>query len=631
MKIVHVIPIARGMSRELLTYWSPESVPLGSIVHVPLRNREVPGIVLKSEELSAVKAEVRQSAFQLKKLSNRQPLPFFSSALIEAVAHTAVHSAATMGAVLAGFIPAPLFAQAAEGSLVPAENGPSAPGTTAEILVFQADDAERVVRYKSYIREAFARGESVYLCVPTLLDAQLMEETLSKGIEEYTAVLHSGIGKKRLRENLHKIFHEPHPLLVVGTGGYLAAQRSDLKTIILERESARAYKLPSRPHFDLRYLIEQYAQARGIRLILGGLPLRIETLWRHEAHELGELTPPSFRLLSGAPSAIIDMRKPEGKATGSPFEVLSPELKAMLEHNLAQGEHALLFVSRRGLAPLTVCQDCGSVVRATDGDAPMVLHQSPSGNVFVSHRTGEVRSAQERCRVCQSWRLEALGIGAQRVAEEVALHFPTLPQFRTDQDAAATRKQVMQTVRDFYATAGSVLIATERAIGFLRPLEHGAIVSIDSLLSLPEWRASERTFQLLLRIRSLAQKSYLVQTRKTDQSLIEHALYGNIGQFYKEEIALRKALCYPPFCVLIKISLAASLERGAQELQKLCAHLEPFGIEPYPAPLQTGKHLYLFQGLIRVDRASWPDPTLMEHLAALPPYVAVDVNPEQLL
>lgn len=623
------------MSREVLTYWSPLDISLGSIVQVPLRNREISGIVVKTENVSDVRALVRKSGFLIKKITNRKTLPLFSPFLIKAVEMTATYMGTTTGAVLGGLLPAPLLSAVASLRL-PVDRWQrlefSDWGVAAEELIFQSDDADRLTRYKSLIRETFARDESVYLCVPTIAHVEQMAEALGRGIEEYTICLHSGLSKKKAQENVYKIIHDKHPVLVVGTGAYVVLERPDMKTIILERENSRAYKLTSRPYLDLRYVIEAYAKARKIKLILGSLPLRIETLWRYEANELSDLAQPAFRLLSGAPSAIIDMRQEGDKATGARFQLFSAELKRMLAYAQKHSDRCLVFATRRGLATLIVCQDCGSIVRASQGNSPMVLHKGPRGNVFVSHVSGEIRDAAERCKVCQSWRLEALGIGVERVVEELARLFPAIKPFRVDRDTTTTHKQIKSVIKEFYASPGGVLVATERALAYLdEPIEHSAIVSIDSLLSLPEWKVSERTFSLLLKIRSISQKSYLVQTRKTDQSIIEHALKGNIGDFYRTEIALRKALGYPPFTVLIKLSITGSLARASDEMQKLVNYLEPFGIEAYPEPLYMGRNRYVCHALIRVERTSWPDPTLLEQLSALPPYIAIDVNPESLL
>lgn len=632
MQVLYVIPIARTMSRETLTYWSPEPVSAGSIVYVPLRNREIPGMVVKSEPISDVRAEVRTSDFRIKKIGSRKPIPLFSPALIKAAEATAIFMGTTTGAVLGGLLPAPLL-EAAHRLKVPSKRWESAPAAALpEELIFQSEDVDRLIRYKSLIRETFAREESVYLCVPTLADAQQLTEKLGRGIEEYTVTLHSGLTAKELREAAAKVLRTEHPLLIVGTGAYIALERPDIKTIIIDRENSRAYKLPTRPYLDLRNFIEAYAKTRRVKLILGGLPLRIETLWRYEEHELSELVQPAFRLLTAAPHAIIDMREETGKAAGSKFQLFSTELKRMFQYALETGERCLVFVARRGLATLVMCQDCGSIVRDENGISPMVLHKGQRGNVLVSHVTGEVRSAHERCKVCESWRLEALGIGVERVAEEIAVLFPALKQFRVDQETAGTHKQIAAAVKKFYASPGGALIATERALAYLdEPIEHCGVVSIDSLLSLPEWKVSERIFSLLLKIRAISQKSYVVQTRKGDQSLIEDAVRGNIGDFYRNEIALRRALGYPPFTVLIKLSIVGTLARATAEMQKLLAYLEPFGIEAYPEPLHIGRNRFACHALIRVGRDSWPDQTLLEKLAALPPYVAVDVNPENLM
>lgn len=634
MKILHVIPIARGISREVFTYWSPETVSLGSIVFIPLRNREVPGIVIREEDAETLRAEVRNAAFKLRKIASRASIPLFSPAFIEAAQKTGTTLASTTGAVLSGLLPAAILEALETLPTVPdrwKESSQNPKVAQSEQLIFQAQAGDRMSRYRSLIRESFARNESIYLAVPTIVDAERMTEELAKGVESHTILFHSNLTKKEVGKRLITALTNEHPVLIIATGSFICVERPDIKTIIVERENARAYKLPTRPYVDLRLFIEYYARARNVRLILSGLPLRVETLWRYEEHEFSDLMPPIFRLLQAALSVIIDMRK-NHRLPGTPFRVLSEEVREMIRVSVQLGERTLLFTSRRGLAPITMCQDCGSIVRTEDGDLPMMLQQGPNGNVFVSHTTGEIRDAKEKCRVCKSWRLEALGIGIERIEEELEVILPEAHVIRVDQDAAATHRQVSEAVKLFYASPGAILLATERGLSYLNePIEHSAVISIDSLLSLPEWKVSERTFSLLLKIREITTKSYLVQTRKTDQSIIEYALKGNVMDFLRSEIELRRLLSYPPFSVLIKLSVMGTLLRVTEEMQALLTELESFGIAPYPAPLHAGKNRFRYDALIRVGRNSWPAPEMLEKLAALPPHVAIDVNPEQLL
>jgi primosomal protein N' (replication factor Y) (superfamily II helicase) len=638
MKILEVIPIARGVGAQVLSYFSLEARGEGSIIFVPLRNREVPGLILREEDAHEMKSTVRGMEFQLKKVSNKRALPLFSPALIHAADKTATFYATTTGAVLSALLPQKLLECVKTFKLAEGRWGEKVERsrTLSDVLIFQADDEERLARYKSIIRECFARKESVFIAVPTLIDATRLYEHLSRGVEEFTFLLHSALTVKEMKAALTRALTSEHPVLIIGTPAFVSVERPDMRTIIVERENASAYKIPARPYLDFRRLIEYYALKRGIRLIFGGLPLRLETISRYETHDVGELTVPIFRLLRAAPAKLIDMRRTEEKRTRfSPpasFEILSPELLTTIETSVREGDRMLLFAARRGLAPVTVCQDCGATVRAEDNLSPMTLYKGPRGNIFVSHVTGEMRDAHERCRICKSWRLQELGIGIERIEEAVAKRFPTAQLLRVDKETTGTHKQVRDAVKRFFGTPGSILIGTERVLAYLRePLEHCAVVSVDSLLSLPEWKIAEKTFSMLLKMRALAQKSYLIQTRAVSRELIENALEGNIADFVRRELALRKRWHYPPFAVLIKLSVSGSLERVSNEMRALLERFEPFGLEPYPAPLSLGRNRFVFHALMRRNEKRWPEHEVLEALQKLPPHMAIDINPENLL
>ena len=157
-----------------------------------------------------------------------------------------------------------------------------------------------------------------------------------------------------------------------------------------------------------------------------------------------------------------------------------------------------------------------------DGASPMVLHKTSKGNAFLSHATGEIRDAHERCLFCKSWRLEALGIGIERAHDAVRKLIPDSKIFRIDKDTTTTYRQIRSEVEKFYSVTGSVLLGTEVAIPHLTtPIEHGAVISADSFLSLPEWRITERVFSFMLAIREISQISFTVQTRKVGAQVLE--------------------------------------------------------------------------------------------------------------
>ena len=262
----------------------------------------------------------------------------------------------------------------------------------------------------------------------------------------------------------------------------------------------------------------------------------------------------------------------------------------------------------------------------------MLLQKTEHGNAFVSHRTGEMRSAHERCRECKSWRLEAIGIGIERCYDAISDIVDSSHIFEISKDKTPTHRRVISTVDKFYNTPGSVLVGSELALPYLtKSFEHGAIVSADALLSLPEWRIPERVFSIILTIRELSSKTFMVQTRKKDRKVLEYAATGNISEFYRNEIALREEFGYPPFSVLIKMSVMGTPARVQKEMEYLKTVFEDDEIHVYPAALTAQKGHEIRHALLRIPHKEWPSDEIVQKLRQLPPHIAVDIDPENLL
>ncbi len=622
MFVVEVMPITRSYAPGTLTYFSPEKVAGGTLVSITLRKRIVPGVVLQCTEAHERKTELRQAGFTLQKLRGKGKAVFAAS-FLDAVGAIAHYFVAAPGAVFSALAPLPLLRQVKE---LP-EAKPETSGRGYEQLVLQAPYDERLSEYRSLIREAFARRESILLVVPTIAEALALEEELSRGVTEYVVVLHSELKSKEALARFTRASEDPHPLLIIVTPGFLAVPRADLSLIIVEREGARAYKRLERPFIDIRIAAREVARARRIRILLGDLPLRIETLRAFEQHDAAEITPVRSRIVFRTPASTIDMREYRKGKKG--FQVLSNELSAALKEVVAEGRHAFLYVTRRGLQPSTVCDDCGNPVRCDSCDRMVVLHKTPSGNVFLCHTCGTRRSAHEKCRTCNSWKLTSLGIGSAGVEEALHDLLPKTPLFRIDQDATRDHGKAAKVANAFYESPSGILVGTERAIPYLRrPLELIAVASLDSLFALPDYAADERIFSLIARLRTLAAGKLLIQTREPSRSVFTHALSGALMDFYREEIAARERFSYPPFSTLVRVSVSGGkpqVEKAAGILEEKLKRWEP---ALFPGMLRTKRGVSAHL-LLKVRK--WPEEELERELRSLPPSVVVEVGAGSVL
>lgn len=629
MKVYSVIPIARGVSKEILSYFGSDDIPLGALVSIPLRKKTAKAIVISSMEVEEVRGELRQSEFALRKIGAVKSPGFLSKGFLSAVHEISDYYAAPASTTLSTLLPKAVLEFSPKRKNI--DEKTKAP-VSQEKLLIQSDDDERFAHYKSLIREEFARGSSVFFCVPTIEDMRRIEESLTKGIENFTISLTSGLSKKEYAAAFKKIEEEEHPLLIIATAPFLSVAPAKTSLIIMERENSRAWRTQVRPYLDLRKFIEKFAMKSGIRLIAGDIMLSTEVIWRKKNDEVVEFAPLKFRSLSQARGSLVDMKSEFGKPKED-FKILSDELLSAIEDTRETNGHMYIYSARKGLSPSTVCGDCGQVVTCTRCGAPIVLYGGKGEeNFFQCNRCGERRGAAERCVNCNSWKLTTLGIGLELVEEEIKKRFPHMPLFCIDKQSVKTPKRALEIVRRFEDTPGSILLGTEMALFYLsEKVDTCAVASIDSLFSIPDFRMNERVLYILLKMKMLSQKNFIIQTRNAGAKIFDYAIRGNLMDFYRDEIADRKKFLYSPFSVFVKITAEGKRSAVEPEINSMRVSFEKYKPHVFESFLPSQRGNFVMHLLLRVPPAEWPHKKIVEKLKGLPPYFTVKVDPESLL
>lgn len=432
-----------------------------------------------------------------------------------------------------------------------------------EPLLLQMEWSERMSQYRALIRQSFAKKRSVMLVVPTIFDLERVKKEVSKGIEK-------------------------HPMLFITTPAGSLFSRKDLGLIILERENSRAYRTLKRPYMDYRVVLEILAKEKNLALVLGDSVLSVKTL--HEFNNDNSLV---IWRLRGVPTKLVDARAKQDE--GGRFEIISEELKVLIEKALSENEQVFLYGTRKGLFPTTVCGDCGTVLPCLNCGAPVVLHAS---RIYLCHACGDKRESETTCGHCGSWKLVPLGIGTEEIARQVKNLFPNKLVRIIDSEHKKFNKD------------WDILIGTEMAFYHLESVPYSGLVSVDSLFSIPDFSINERVFYLVSRLREITEKECLIQTRNIGKQVLGWAASGNIIDFYNNEIRDREVLLYPPFSIFIKII-------GEKIPEERFLKWQP---ERYKDSL-----------IIRVKRESWPDQELSKELALLGPQFIVKVDPETIL
>ena len=552
---------------------------------------------------------------------------------MEAARLAADYSAAPLGAALKALVPSTILG--AKLTLPKLETA-NVDRPQGERFVLQEPDDERRTYYKSLIRAEFAKQGSVFLCLPTAIDIIRTLASLERGISEYTIVLHHQLSNRELVQAWQKALDLAHPVLIIATPIFFSLPRADIRLIILDRENTQAYKSAQRPFLDYRRFAEYLAETLRATFVLGDAVLRTETCYRADQGELEPLASLKHHAASNATQKLIAA----AKAPTADFRVVSDELLNLIGESQKRNEKTFLFTHRRGLAPVVICQDCGYTVECDNCEAPTVLHSaSPTTEatdgaqtIFICHRCGARRSAAEKCRHCGGWRLWELGIGIDRVARELLEKFPNLKLLQLDSDSVRGGAVPLAVIKRFSTTPGGVLLGTELALHYLEErIENVAVIALDSLFALPDYRINEKVFGLLIRLRSLAGRQFIIQTRNVRVPLFEKALKGNLLDFYRTEIAERKKYGYPPFQTFIKIARRGERATVRLEMKALADELASYEPEVFPAFVPVVDGEYRLHLLLKRQPVDWPEPNLLNRLKSLPPSFAVDVDPNSLL
>lgn len=631
MNILKVVPFKKGFRTEYLTYFTTKDVSIGNIVTFEIRNTVHQGFVIDVQSAEHTKSDIKQADFSLKKIKSIYKETIFNTALVRTLTDAQEFYASSIGALSTVIVPQ-FVLKDINAFKIPHIDTIAIKNSTEQYAI-QEPDQERYSSYKRLIREEFAKKKSVLLVCPTIEDSEYAFKELSKGIQEQSYLFSSQVKKTTLTESWNSALKNPKPILVVATGHYAFIPLSKIGSVVIEKESSRLYKNQSSPYIDYRILLEMYAKNLGARLIVGDLILRLESHIKIEQFTMHEYSPLKFRTLTTAQSFVVSMNSRE-HTKGDEFSVFSPEMLEMLKIAHEDSEHTVLLCARKGLAPTIVCMDCGHTVTCNNCSSPMVLHGKDAterDNHFLCHRCNEKRHAGELCVHCGGWRLKTLGIATDSIEEHVTKNFPESVVFVFNSDKITTQKQAKKLIEDFYNTPGSILIGTEMALLYLKEeIEHIGIVSIDSMFSIPDFSIHERILTNLLRAKSLASKTFILQTRNAESPIINYAHTGNIKEFIRAELKERKVYNYPPYSLMIKLSLQGEPKRVQEEVALIKKFLNEHEVFDYPILTQSTKNKVTYGLLIRMETSAWPQKSLVEKLRALPQYIKVVIQADNI-
>ncbi len=460
------------------------------------------------------------------------------------------------------------------------------------VLLSGATGSGKTEVYRRACEAALAAGRGAIVLVPEIA---LTPQTLGRFRARFgdrVALLHSGLSEAERRDERERIV-AGEASVVVGARSAVFAPLRSVGVICVDEEHDASYKQESDPRYDARTVAAKRATLEGAIAIFGSATPRPESWQALERLELGG------RIAAPMPTVrVVDLRD----ETGYP---ISAPLLAELGRLADGGGKAILLLNRRGVAPALHCRACGVTRRCANCDVAFTLH---GDGTLRCHHCGAREAAAERCPVCGSPELARIGAGTQRLERELERHVPELERIRLDADAVAKPEQLREALERFARAGRAVLVGTQMVAKghHFAGVELAAVVDADTGLGLPDFRAEERTFQLLTQLAGRSGRDapgrVLVQTFQPESRAVEHAARHDVAGFLAGELERRRALGYPPFRHLVRVLVSGpELADATRALEELKAGLPEFELLG-PAPLLRLRGRHRAQLVGKTDR-----------------------------
>jgi primosomal protein N' (replication factor Y) len=428
--------------------------------------------------------------------------------------------------------------------------------------------------YLRSIEEVLNQGRESIVLVPEIsLTPQLLSRFKDR-FGENLALLHSGLGNGERYDQWRKIW-KGEVKIALGARSAIFAPFKNLGMIIVDEEHDPSYKQEEKLKYHARDLAVVRAKQFEATLLLGSATPSLESFYNAERGKFNLLSLPER--IEGKPLPrveLVDMKRKEG--------LISEKVRIALQKNIEDKKQSLLFLNRRGFANFILCPECGFTLKCPNCSVTLTYHLRDYS--LQCHYCDYRIKAPGDCPQCGGHRLQGMGIGTERLEEEIRALFPKTEVGRMDRDTTSRKRSHYQILKKLEAGKIDILVGTQMIVkGHDFPnVTFVGVVSADTSLHFPDFRSSERTFQLLTQVAGRAGRGetfgeVLIQTFNPDHYSIVKAKDHDFIGFYQEEMEFRKALEYPPFSRLINFRLVGNSEKKtkmiAEEMGRIAQSL----------------------------------------------------------
>ncbi|WP_299994471.1 primosomal protein N' [uncultured Clostridium sp.] len=415
--------------------------------------------------------------------------------------------------------------------------------------------------YMKMVEDALNKSKSAIVLVPEISLTPQMIERFKGRFGKDVALFHSKLSDGERFDEWFRV-KSGKAKLVIGARSAIFLPVKNLGLIIIDEEHENTYKSDQNPKYQTKEVAEFLSNQKGCKVVLGTATPTIETFYRALIGEL-KLLELNSRVDGKAmpPMKVVDMRNELKSGNASLF---SRELFNEIKEKLSKKEQIILFLNRRGFSTFVSCRSCGYVFKCEECDISMTYHRN---GLLVCHYCGKTKSTPKKCPKCDSKYVKFFGAGTQRVEEEVKKYFKEVKVLRMDVDTTRSKDSYENIYNTFKDGKADILIGTQmisKGLDFKNVTLVG-ILAADMSINIPDYRASERTFQIITQVAGRAgrgekQGNVIIQTYTPDHYSLKYAINYDYEGFYEREFTVRALMKYPPFGKILLINAISKKE-----------------------------------------------------------------------
>ena len=472
-------------------------------------------------------------------------------------------------------------------------------------LLFGVTGSGKTEVYMELIARYLEKGLKSIVLVPEISLTPQLIKRFQERFGERIALLHSSLSDGEKYDEYRRVVRDEVDI-VIGARSAVFAPIKNLGLIIIDECHSDAYKQENNPRYNAKEVAIKRAEVNNAKVVLGSATPMLEEYARSLKNVYNLVTLKS-RVNGSLPLVeLIDMNKEIKRSKGHFSLPLIKEINSVIE----KGEQVILLLNRRGYSSFVTCSNCGESIKCPNCDITLTYHKS--SNILRCHYCGYATKYQVTCPSCHENSLKDLGVGTERIEEELNTIFPNYKVIRMDVDTTSRKGAHKKMIDAFSRREADILLGTQmvaKGLDFPNVTLVG-VINADTSLMLPDFRSSEKTFALLNQVagragRSLKPGKVIFQTYNEDHYAIKYAKENDYESFYKEEMKARKLMKYPPYYYLVSLNISSKDSKQAlieaKKCEKVCLKYldKTIILGPSPASIFKKQKIYYYQLILK--------------------------------